>query len=69
MLVLRRKEGDWLELTHQESGDMIRMRITNIRARAPKPGQVDVIFDDDRRLFEIRRPVAAATPAPSPPAA
>ena len=53
MLILRRKEGQWVEITHR-SGDTIRVRVTNIRARGP--GQIDLAFDDGERHFAIHRP-------------
>ena len=53
MLILRRKEGQWVEITHK-SGDVIRVRVYNIRARYP--GQLDLAFDDDARNFAIQRP-------------
>ena len=53
MLILRRKEGQWVEITHK-SGDTIRLRMYNIRTRYP--GQLDVAFDDDARNFVIQRP-------------
>ena len=53
MLILRRKEGQWVEITHK-SGDVIRIRVYNIRARYP--GQLDLAFDDDARNFAIQRP-------------
>jgi hypothetical protein len=56
MLILRRKEGQWVEITHR-SGDVIRVRVYNIRARAP--GQLDLAFDDDDRNFVILRPERA----------
>ena len=53
MLILRRKEGQWVEITHK-SGDVIRVRVCNIRTRYP--GQLDLAFDDDARHFSIQRP-------------
>jgi hypothetical protein len=53
MLVLRRKEGQWVEIRHH-SGDTIRVRVYNIRSRAP--GQLDLAFDDDARNFQVQRP-------------
>jgi hypothetical protein len=53
MLILRRKEGQWVEITHK-SGDTIRIRVYNIRARYP--GQLDLAFDDDAHNFVIQRP-------------
>lgn len=56
MLILRRKEGQWVEITHR-SGDTIRVRVYNIRAR--QPGQLDLAFDDDARNFAVQRPERA----------
>lgn len=56
MLILRRKEGNWVEITHR-SGDSIRVRVYNIRAR--QLGQVDLAFDDDARNFQVQRPERA----------
>lgn len=52
MLVLRRKEGQWLEVTHAKSGDRMRIRVYNII----DSGQVDLAFDDDARNFTMNRP-------------
>jgi hypothetical protein len=52
MLVLRRKEGQWVEITHH-SGDRILIRVYNIRCRFP--GQLDMAFDDPDRHFVIQR--------------
>ena len=59
MLILRRKEGQWVEITHR-SGDTIRLRVYNIRSRYP--GQLDIAFDDDAQL----RDPAAGTSGPGP---
>lgn len=53
MLVLRRSEGQWVEITHK-SGDKIRLRVYNIRFRPF--GQLDVAFDDEARNFNVERP-------------
>lgn len=53
MLVLRRKEGQWIEVIHK-SGDVLRMRVYHIEARPM--GQLDVAFDDAPRNFRIERP-------------
>ena len=53
MLILRRKEGQWVELTHR-SGESIRFRVYNIRASYP--GQLDIAFDDPTKNFTIQRP-------------
>lgn len=53
MLVLKRKEGQWIEVYHH-TGDLLRIRVYNIRERTP--GHVDLAFDDDARHFTIQRP-------------
>lgn len=53
MLVLKRKEGQWVEITHK-SGDKLRVRV--FRIREGFPSQLDLAFDDDERNFEIQRP-------------
>jgi hypothetical protein len=58
MLILRRKEGQWVEITHR-SGDTIRLRVCNIRSRAS--GQLDIAFEDVERNFAIERLERAAT--------
>ena len=62
MLILRRKEGQWVELTHK-SGDTVRIRVYNIRSRFP--GQLDLAFDDPDHLFTIQRPERGMRPAGS----
>jgi hypothetical protein len=65
MLVLRRKEGQWVEVTHK-SGDTIRIRVYNIRSRYPS--QLDLGFQDETHSFRIQRPerVIAASPGAGP---
>ncbi len=53
MLVLKRKEGQWVEVTHR-SGDVLRVRVCKIEAGSP--GHLNLAFDDDARHFEIERP-------------
>jgi hypothetical protein len=53
MLVLKRKEGQWVHVTHK-SGDVLRLRIYDIEPGVP--GRVNVAFDDDARNFAIERP-------------
>lgn len=53
MLVLKRKEGQWLEVTHR-SGDVLRIRVCRIEPGIP--GQLNLAFDDEARNFEIERP-------------
>lgn len=57
MLILRRKEGQWVEIRHR-SGDTIRVRVYNIRASYP--GQLDLAFDDGDRNFQVERPERTA---------
>ncbi len=61
MLVLKRREGQWVEITHK-SGDTIRIRVYNIRSRYP--GQLDLAFEDEARNFEIQRPERALPASP-----
>jgi hypothetical protein len=69
MLILRRREGQWVEITHR-SGETVRVRVCNIRSRFP--GQLDLAFDDPAHNFSIQRPErqgvrsAAATAEPTP---
>ena len=76
MLVLKRKEGQWVDVIHR-SGDRMRIRVYNIRNQVPR--QLDLAFDDDARHFTIERPerglvagavtradVAEAEPVPGP---
>jgi hypothetical protein len=51
VLVLKRKEGHWLEVTHAASGDVLRVRVQDI-----KPGKLNLVFDDPERNFAIERP-------------
>jgi hypothetical protein len=61
MLVLKRKEGQWVEIVHH-SGDVLRLRVYGICAGLP--GRVNIAFEDPPRHFEIRRPERTApTPA------
>lgn len=53
MLVLKRKEGQWVEITHR-SGDTLRVRVCKIEPG--HPGHLNLAFDDEPRNFEIERP-------------
>ncbi len=64
MLVLKRKEGQWLEITHTRSGDVLRLRIYDISSAAPP--RANLAFDDAARNFEIQRPERALRPALDP---
>jgi hypothetical protein len=52
MLVMRRKEGQWIEITHA-SGDRLRIRVYNIRSRYS--GHLDLAFNDPDHHFRIGR--------------
>ncbi len=52
MLILRRKDGQWIEVVHR-SGDVMMVQVRDIRPRFP--GQLDLAFDDAPRNFSIRR--------------
>jgi hypothetical protein len=53
MLILKRKKGQWLDITHS-SGDVLRIRIHEIEDG--HPGYTELCFDDDERNFAIERP-------------
>lgn len=57
MLVLKRKEGQWVNVTHR-SGDVLRIRVAKIEGSSGEgsPGRLNLGFDDDFRHFEIERP-------------
>ena len=63
MLVIRRKEGQWVDILHEKSGDTLRIRTYNIRSR--HPGQIDLAFEDDARNFQIERPERGVPPTAS----
>lgn len=54
MLVLKRRNGQWIEVTHTASGQVLRFRVYNISC--DYPGRVNLAFDDEERNFEIQRP-------------
>jgi hypothetical protein len=55
MLVLKRKEAQWVEVTHR-SGDVLRVKVERIECPGPGRGRVNLVFDDERRNFEVERP-------------
>jgi hypothetical protein len=55
MLVLKRQEGQWVEIIHR-SGDVIRVRVYDIHADGDGPSRANLAFDDSARNFEVRRP-------------
>ena len=58
MLVLRRKEGQWIEVTHR-SGEVLRFRVYDVSGESGAPGRVNLAFDDPDRNFAIQRPERA----------
>lgn len=56
MLVLKRRDGDWIDVTHAASGDVLRIRVYAIDG---PPGRANLAFDDDPRNFLIERPERA----------
>lgn len=64
MLILRRAEGQWVEVRHR-SGDVLRVRFSHIAGPpdgggaddgpAPPRGELRVAFLDDPRQLEILR--------------
>jgi hypothetical protein len=72
MLVLKRKEGQWIEITHAKTGDVLRIRLYDVCGGLP--GRANLAFDDPTRNFAIQRPerrlgLAAPEPASPHPAA
>jgi hypothetical protein len=69
MLVLKRKEGQWIEITHARTGDVLRIRLYDVVGGLP--GRANLAFDDPARNFAIERPERRLAPradAPTPPA-
>ena len=58
MLVLKRKDGQWIEVTHR-SGDVLRFRVYDLRGGDGHPVRLDLAFDDPARNFSIQRPERA----------
>ena len=52
MLILKRKDGQWIEVTHR-SGDILRFRVYDICGNAQ--GRANLAFDDPDRNFSIQR--------------
>lgn len=53
MLVLKRKEGQWIEVVHEASGETLRIRVYGIDGRFP--GHANLAFDDAPKHFRIER--------------
>lgn len=54
MLVLKRRDGQWVEITHVASGETVRVRAYQIDGRTSPP-TVNLAFDDDAKHFRIER--------------
>lgn len=55
MLVLKRKEGQWVEVIHK-SGDVIRIRVCAIEAGVNGgPAHLNLLFDGEEN-FRVARP-------------
>jgi hypothetical protein len=61
MLVLRRTEGQWVEITHAATGDVIRFRVYDLAGGYQQvvPGRVHLAFEDRARNFAVERPERA----------
>lgn len=68
MLVLMRKEGEYVEITHT-SGDVLRVHVRDIRGDSPGRGRLNLAFDDEPHNFAIRRPERPVRPRGLGPAA
>ncbi len=53
-LMLRRAAGDWLDVVHTKSGDLLRIRVCDIYASKDHP-HVELAFEDRPRNFDIAR--------------
>ena len=56
MLVVTRRDGEWIEITHK-SGDVLWIRTYQVERGTPSTLKLG--FDDEARNFEIHRPEAA----------
>jgi sRNA-binding carbon storage regulator CsrA len=52
MLILKRKEGQWVEIAHR-SGDIMRVKIYDIKEGAPPTARM--AFEDGDRNFDVCR--------------
>jgi hypothetical protein len=70
MLVLKRKEGQWVDVT-DNLGNLLRIRLCNVEIRmnleGRMVGQANLAFDDPDRNFAIDRPERKNRPTPTEP--
>ena len=52
MLVLKRRPGEWIEVTHSATGQKCMIGYK----RMNDTGEVELLFDDPARIFEFVRP-------------
>lgn len=64
MLVLRRRDGQWIEIESAATGHVLRVRV--YRRPGDRPEWVNMAFDDADHHFLIRRPERVNAP-PAPP--
>lgn len=55
MLVLRRKEGQWVEITHKATGQVLRIGVARVRGYNQATGTLDLLCDDAAHNFDIQR--------------
>lgn len=69
MLMIRRREGTWIDIVHTKSGDAISLQIKHV-VRMSGVHQVTLAVKDDPRNFEVVKPdrprPAADEPGPPP---
>lgn len=63
MLVLRRRDGEWVRIVHVESGEELMIRVYKID---PRDRSASLAFDDAAHRFQIERPGRVVRPAPRP---
>lgn len=57
MLVLKRNDGQWVDVVHAASGDTLRIRLYDVQpAMFGGKGRANLAFDDAPRKFSIQRP-------------
>ena len=60
MLVVKRSEGQWTEVTHKASGVSFKFRVYDIKQGScesgNRPGTVNIAFEDDEENYYFNRP-------------
>jgi hypothetical protein len=66
MLILGRRDGQWVTVVHDASGDILRIRVSNVRGRVGDDApRCDLGFDDPDWRFLIDRPRRSEPQRPS----